>query len=139
MRNASGGLQPTLFEAGLEGLWSPVLVSRIGYCEYGCNVCGQVCPTEAIAPLALDDKKQVKIGLAAFDTGRCLPYAYDRECLVCEEHCPIGDKAIYFVEKEVPRRDGTTIVLKQPRVDPDLCIDCGACVDPCPVNAIVEE
>ena len=24
-------------------------------------------------------------------------------------------------------------------IDPDECIDCGACVDPCPVDAIFDE
>ena len=50
----TGGLQPTLLEAGLEGIWSPKLVPRVGYCEYRCTLCGQVCPTGAIRKLALD-------------------------------------------------------------------------------------
>jgi len=29
----TNGLQPTLFESGIEGIWSPVLVPRMGYCE----------------------------------------------------------------------------------------------------------
>ncbi|MBU0702389.1 MAG: 4Fe-4S binding protein, partial [Chloroflexi bacterium] len=37
----TSGLQPALFEAGLEGMWTPRLVSRLGYCDYGCNGCGQ--------------------------------------------------------------------------------------------------
>ncbi|OQX84532.1 MAG: hypothetical protein B6D63_04295, partial [Candidatus Latescibacteria bacterium 4484_7] len=41
----TNGLQPTLTEAGLEGLWTPILVPRLGYCEYNCNLCSQVCPT----------------------------------------------------------------------------------------------
>jgi len=127
----TSGLQPTLFEAGLEGIWTPMLVPHIGYCEYNCNLCGQVCPTQAIQPLPLEDKKKVKIGLAAFDTGRCLPYDYDRECLVCEEHCPVSPKAIYFFTKEVQTRDGKTIQVKQPRVDPELCTGCGICENVC--------
>jgi polyferredoxin len=128
----TGGLQPTLIEAGIEGLWSPKLVPKVGYCEYECNLCGQVCPTEAIQPLPLEEKKEVKIGLAVIDTTRCIPYAFDRNCIVCEEHCPIPDKAIYFVTQEVTTRDGKTMVLKQPRVDPDLCIGCGICETKCP-------
>jgi len=49
------GLQPALTQAGLEGLWTPLLVSRLGYCAYSCNSCGQVCPVQAIPPLSLDD------------------------------------------------------------------------------------
>ena len=59
----TNGLQPALLEAGVEGLWSPVLVPRIGYCEYRCTLCGQVCPTGAIKRLTLEEKAKVKIGL----------------------------------------------------------------------------
>jgi len=127
----TNALQPTSFEAGLEGIWTPILVPRIGYCEYECNLCGRVCPTEAIRPLPIEEKHKVKLGLARFDTTRCLPHAYARECLICEEHCPVPTKAIYFVEKEVPLRDGGTRVVKQPHVDPELCIGCGICESVC--------
>lgn len=123
----TNALHPTLFEAGLEGVWTPRLVPRVGYCQYNCNICGQVCPTGAIDPLELEEKKKVKIGLASFDIARCIPYAYNRDCMVCEEHCPIPDKAIYFIPTEVTLRDGTTRVVKQPRVDPELCTGCGVC------------
>jgi len=128
----TNAIVPTWHEAGLEGVWTPRLDFRLGYCEYECDLCGRVCPTEAIQPLPLDEKKEIKVGLAAIDTTRCLPYAFARECIVCEEHCPIPDKAIYFVTAEVTRRDGTTVVVKQPRVDPDLCTGCGICQQKCP-------
>ena len=67
-----------------------------------------------------------------FDTRRCLPYAYDRDCIVCEEHCPIPTKAIYFVEEEITRRDGSVRLVKRPRVDAGLCIGCGICETKCP-------
>ncbi len=38
----TSGLQPALGQAGLEGIWSPVLVPHIGYCDYGCTACGRV-------------------------------------------------------------------------------------------------
>lgn len=124
-------LHPAGLEAGVEGLWTPRLIPKIGYCEYNCNLCGQVCPTGAIEPLPLEQKQQVKIGLASVDTTRCLPYAYGRSCIVCEEHCPVSRKAIYVVEREVELPDGTRRLLQQPQVDPDLCIGCGICENVC--------
>jgi polyferredoxin/formate hydrogenlyase subunit 6/NADH:ubiquinone oxidoreductase subunit I len=127
----TGGLQPAWSEAGLEGLWTPRLVPQIGHCDYTCNLCGQVCPTEAIRPLDIDTKQQTRIGLAAFDTSRCIPYACGRDCGVCEEHCPIPDKAIYYVEVEVQDHDGNKRTIKQPRIDPTRCIGCGQCENVC--------
>jgi ferredoxin len=130
----TNGLQPTLLEAGLAGLWSPRLYPRIGYCEYACTLCGQVCPTGAIRRLTPEEKKKVRIGLAFFDTGRCLPYAFQKTCIVCEEHCPTSPKAIWFEEVEVTTQRGERKRLKQPRVSIDLCIGCGICETKCPVQ-----
>jgi len=127
----TGGLQPALGEAGLEGLWTPRLVPQIGHCEYNCTLCGQVCPTGAIAALSVEEKHKVRIGLAAFDVRRCIPYAYGRDCMVCEEHCPIPDKAIFFVDAVVQDHDGARRTVKQPRVDPSRCIGCGICEHVC--------
>ncbi len=129
----TGGLQPALFEAGLEGLWSPVLVPRIGYCEYRCTLCGQVCPTGAIKQLRPEEKAKVKIGLAMIDKGRCLPWAHARPCIVCEEVCPTSRKAIWFEDVRVRDRRGRMLVVKQPHVDLELCVGCGICEAKCPV------
>ncbi len=129
----TNGLQPTLLEAGLEGIWSPVLVPRIGYCEFRCTLCGQVCPTGAIRKLDMEEKAKIRIGLAMIDKGRCLPYAFATSCIVCEEVCPTAKKAIWFEKAIVKNRDGKELVLKQPRVDLELCIGCGICEAKCPV------
>ncbi len=131
----TNGLQPTLLEAGLEGLWSPMLIPRIGYCEYRCTLCGQVCPTGAIQELALENKVNVKIGLAMIDKSRCLPYAHATPCIVCEEVCPTAKKAVWFESSAVKNRDGKEIIIQQPRVDLDLCIGCGICEAKCPVKS----
>jgi polyferredoxin len=131
----TNGLQPTLFEAGLEGLWSPILIPRLGYCEYRCTLCGQVCPTGAIKRLSLEEKVKVKIGLAMLDKGRCLPWAHATPCIVCEEVCPTPKKAIWFEEAKVRDRNGKESIVKQPRVDLELCIGCGICETKCPVGS----
>jgi len=129
----TNGLQPTLLEAGLEGIWTPTLVPTTGYCEYRCTLCGQVCPTGAIERLELEKKAKVKIGLAMIDKGRCLPWAHGRPCIVCEEMCPTPKKAIWLEEARIKRRDGSAVTLQQPHVDLELCIGCGICEAKCPV------
>jgi ferredoxin len=128
----TNAIQPSAGEAGMVGLWTPVLKMKMGYCEYECNLCQQVCPTHAIQLMTLEEKQKVKIGLAFFDRNRCLPYASARTCIVCEEHCPTPKKAIWFQEVQVMTPDGTLNTVKQPRVNPDLCIGCGICENRCP-------
>lgn len=130
----TGGLQPCVLEAGLEGLWTPRLVPQLGHCAYDCNLCGQVCPTQAITPLKLEEKKKFKLGLAAFDTTHCIPHAYGRDCMVCEECCPVPEKAIYFIETRIVTRTGEQRTVKLPHVDADLCIGCGVCENVCPLR-----
>ena len=130
----TNGIQPAVSEGGIAGLWTPVLKMKLGYCEYECNLCSQVCPTHAIKQTSLEAKQQVRIGTAFFDRNRCLPYASARTCIVCEEHCPTPKKAIWFQEVQVMTPDGTFTTLKQPRVNPDLCIGCGICENKCPIT-----
>jgi polyferredoxin len=126
-------LQPAWLESGFEGIFSPHLVARTGYCEFNCTLCGQVCPTGAIKHLTLTDKQTTKIGTAWFDTTRCLPYARGVSCIVCEEHCPTPDKAIKFQLVEVIDQFGVRVLVKQPYVIDELCIGCGICETKCPL------
>jgi MauM/NapG family ferredoxin protein len=130
----TNAIQPTALEAGIAGLWSPVLKMTMGYCEYECTLCTQVCPTGAIRPLTVPEKQKIRIGLAFFDRNRCLPYALARNCIVCEEHCPTPKKAIWFQEARVSTPSGGTVAVKQPYIDPTLCIGCGICVTKCVVK-----
>jgi polyferredoxin len=145
----NNALHPAFFEAGLEGLWTPILIPRIGYCEFSCVLCGQVCPTGAIQKITEKEKmgigqKPVSMGTAMYDQGRCLPWAMATPCIVCEEFCPTSPKAIWAEEVEVPKREGhydqkgeqpkmLTVKLKRPHVDPNLCVGCGACEKVCPI------
>lgn len=129
----TNAIQPTLLEAGLEGLWSPVLKMRMGYCEYKCAMCTRVCPTEAIQPLPLEEKQTVRIGLAFIDRDACLPHAFAQQCQVCADHCPLLEKAIWMEERPVTNARGNKVYVKQPNVNTDLCIGCGICANKCPV------
>ncbi|HVT82479.1 MAG TPA: 4Fe-4S dicluster domain-containing protein, partial [Phycisphaerae bacterium] len=129
----TNGLQPAGIDAGLAGIFAPVLVPRIGYCELACTLCGQVCPTGAIPLLARTQKPNVILGAASFDRMRCLPWAQNEECLVCEEHCPLDEKAIRFdiVDIDV---GGEKTRLQRPWVDQSKCIGCGFCENKCPLD-----
>ena len=114
-------IQPAGIEGGLENLWTPVLNNRIGSsgCQLNCVACGQVCPTSAIRPITLDEKKglgefakfgPIKLGTAFVDQNRCLPWAMNKPCIVCEENCPVSPKAIYTQEYFNTVRDGILTV-----------------------------
>jgi len=120
-------LQPAGFAGGLENLWTPVLNNRIGSsgCQLNCVACGQVCPTAAIRPITLAEKLGVnefaeagpiKMGTAFVDHTRCLPWAMDKPCIVCEENCPLSPKAIFTREEFITVRDG---VLTAKQVEDD--------------------
>jgi polyferredoxin len=140
----NNALHPALGEAGLEGLWTPVMVPRIGYCASSCALCSQTCPTGAIWEITSKQKawttelsgdiKPIRLGTAFYDRGRCLPWAMGTECIVCEEWCPTSPKAIFLRPAEVTDRAGNTRKVKQPYLDPSLCVGCGACEYACPVQ-----
>ncbi|GAG09508.1 unnamed protein product, partial [marine sediment metagenome] len=126
-------LRPDGIRSNLLELWAPVADMRKGYCEYSCNLCGQVCPTEAILPLTVEQKQKASMGLAYFNKDLCIPYARYEDCIVCEEHCPTPDKAIKIEQKETTLPDGTVKLVKYPYVIRELCIGCGICEYKCPL------
>jgi len=116
----NNALQSTLLEAGLAGLYTPRLVPRIGYCEEFCNFCGRICPTEAIRPLPIEEKRLLQMGVAHIDKTRCIAWDTEKICLVCNEQCSylaiIGDDK------------------KRPIIKEEKCTGCGICENKCPVD-----
>ena len=127
-------LYPALFQTGLEGIYTPLLMPRLGYCEYSCTLCGQVCPTGAIPDLPVDEKRREVIGKAVIDRNHCLPYARSVNCIVCEEHCPVPGKAIRAETENIAGEDGRTTILRKPYVVAELCNGCGICEHVCPLE-----
>jgi polyferredoxin len=125
-------IQPRVAGAGLGDLWTPVMEYSAGYCEYNCNKCGGVCPTGALMELPIEVKRLTAIGLARVDRMKCFPWNSGGACLVCEEHCPVPEKAIKRVKKSLGR--GRTV--ECPEVDASLCIGCGICQNKCPAGPV---
>lgn len=127
-------LYPATFQAGLEGIYTPQLVPRMGYCEFNCTLCGQVCPTGAIPSLPVEAKRREVIGKAVFDKNHCLPFARKTDCIVCEEHCPIPEKAIRSREVRTMGLDGIIKTIKEPYLVEEICNGCGICENVCPLE-----
>jgi polyferredoxin len=129
-------------QSGIEGLWTPVMDFRIGFCQMNCTLCSEVCPTGAIQKISLakklgrgqfQDDGPIRLGTAFMNRGRCLPWAMQTPCVVCEEVCPVSPKAIGVYTQEITRWDGRKVTLKMPYIRPELCIGCGLCQRECPV------
>lgn len=129
-------LQPAGMKFGLESLWTPALVPNWSGCEPSCANCGQVCPTGAIRPLPIEEKKAVRIGLAIVNRETCLPFAGHSACQLCYDEClAAGYKAIEFLrvgtqvdENGQPVEESGYLA---PVVLADACVGCGLCQTRC--------
>jgi len=69
------------------------------------------------------ERQHAKIGTAVLYRERCVAWAKDRLCLLCDEACPYN--AIVFRQMEGHKR---------PFVDESRCNGCGMCETVCPVQ-----
>jgi ferredoxin len=117
-------LQPSFLEYGFTGMMQPFMDYSVEYCNNECTKCGEVCPTGAILPITVEDKKLEQIGQVIFIKEKCIVYTDNTACGSCSEHCPT--QAV----KMVHYKDNLTI----PETDKEICIGCGACEFACPVK-----
>ena len=118
-------IRPTLHGYGIDGLMLPALSYEHGFCNYDCKRCAEVCPSKAILPLSLEEKKLVRIGKAKLHLRRCIVITDGTDCGACDEHCPT--KAVHMV----PTGENS---LREPRVEVEYCIGCGGCEFICPAT-----
>ena len=132
-------LHPAGLGAGLDALWTPVAVPSWAGCHQECNFCGQVCPTGAIRPLAVEAKRRTHMGLAKVNPQTCLPHRGERDCQLCYDECEAaGYGAITMVRKRLHEGDGLdayaagldpeeALSILVPEVDAEKCVGCGLC------------
>ncbi len=129
-------LQAEGFEQGLEGLWAPMVKADWAGCDPSCNACGQVCPTGAIRPLPLAEKKVTRMGLAIVDLQTCLPHANLDACQLCVDECKAaGYNAIEFVQVHTEVDAAGQPIEGSGHLAPvvlaDKCVGCGICQTRC--------
>ena len=53
---------------------------------------------------------------------------------MCEEHCPIPEKAIRSREVQITGLDGVVKTIKEPYLVEEICNGCGICENVCPLE-----
>lgn len=117
-------LRPSITAHGLAGFLQPYQDFTVAFCSYNCSNCSQVCPTGAIQPLTVTERRGVRTGTVRFFQDLCIVETKGTSCGACNEHCPT--QAI----RMVPWKNHLTI----PEIDPELCVGCGGCEFICPVR-----
>ena len=89
-----------------------------GFCRSDCTLCSDLCPAGALEKLSPEQKKRTKISSALFSADKCIVFQTGENCGRCSAVCPAGAITL--------RRSGA------PKLNDELCIGCGACMNICP-------
>ena len=113
---------------GLMTLMQPMMSFERGYCRPECNRCAEVCPTDAIRPITVEEKTSTQVGHAVWIKKNCVAVNDHVDCDNCARHCPTG--AIEMVPLDPDDELGAYV----PAINEAKCIGCGACENLCPAR-----
>jgi ferredoxin len=113
---------------GLMTLMQPMMSFERGYCRPECNRCAEVCPTDAIRPITVEEKTSTQVGHAVWIKKNCVAVNDHVDCDNCSRHCPTG--AIEMVPLDPDDELGAYV----PAINEAKCIGCGACENLCPAR-----
>lgn len=117
-------LKPVGFQYGFDYMLKPEMWYTKAYCNYDCSICSDVCPTDALTKLTLQEKQTTQLGEVHFNEDLCVVKTDNTDCGACSEHCPT--QAVEMI----PYKGALTI----PKIHTDICIGCGGCEYICPVR-----
>ena len=108
-----------------------MLDSRPAHCTPDCNLCAEVCPTDALHVYTAMEEMQLGLGkYARVDRMRCRAWARGRDCMRCKNVCPI--RGAIFNARDTDRGRDWGAVVEVPEVVPELCVGCDECARECP-------
>jgi ferredoxin len=115
----TGCLEPAGKEFGTGKLWTPRFNPSLAKCEFELcgRACAEACPVKAIRRPPDD---QVRIGTASVNRSKCIAWAQNKTCLICQERC-----TYQAIDADSQGR---------PTVVADRCTGCGACQNTCLTN-----
>lgn len=130
----TGSLRPSVSFMSKAGPWTPMLDERPPHCTLNCNLCAELCPTDALHTPTPQEVRELGLGVKAeVDRTRCRAWARNRACMRCQAVCPIVG-ALVSEERPagLPSRGGQQVQV--PVVNKDLCIGCNQCATVCLVG-----